>query len=152
MLAKQVVQARHAISRLYEGRAHLHSVQMELQHQVGMVRIAGCIKSSTAVMQKFGEALKIPEISQSMLSLGREMERAGLVEEIITDGLDSLNPIDETEAASEVDKVVLEITQDILQGAVDAPVSAPVTAPAVEADVQEEEVDLSDMKQRLGAL
>ena len=38
MLARELVQARTAKNRMYEGKAQLHSVQMQLQNQIGEER------------------------------------------------------------------------------------------------------------------
>jgi charged multivesicular body protein 3 len=114
MLAKQIVQSRRAKTRLYEGRAQLNSVQMQLQNQISVIKVAGCMQSSAEVtchvfppiimftpcliengppqvMSAMNAAIKIPEVQKNMFQLAKEMERAGLMEEIVADGLDSLD-------------------------------------------------------------
>ena len=56
-----------------------------------MNKVAGAMAKSTEIMQQVGALMKIPEMQANMASLAREMEKAGLVDEIMSDGLDSLN-------------------------------------------------------------
>ncbi|CAN0553022.1 unnamed protein product, partial [Ectocarpus sp. 8 AP-2014] len=59
--------------------------------------------------------VKIPELQENMFQLATEMERAGLVEEVVADGL-SLTDAEglDAQADAEVDKVIAEITEGVL--------------------------------------
>ena len=85
-----------------------------------------------------------------MLTMQREMERSGLIEEMVGDAMDALDGDDvEEDTALEVDKVVAELTGDLFKDASDAPVALPT--PAQPAPAAQDE-DLDQMKARLQAL
>ncbi|CAM9310608.1 unnamed protein product [Choristocarpus tenellus] len=152
VLARQLVSSRNAKNRMYEGRAHLHSVEMQLNNQISMLKVSGVMKKSTEVMKTIGSLVKIPELQKTMMDLAREMEKAGLVEEIVSDGLDMVDGEGvEEEASREVDAVIAELTAGVLEGAG----AAPTAVPEVEEVKHEEEVvdeGLSEMKSRLESL
>lgn len=91
ILAKQLVQARQAKGRMYEGRAQMHSVQLQLNNQMAMVKVAGAMKKSTEIMTAVGKLVNLPELQGTMMELAREMEKAGLTEEIISDAMDDVS-------------------------------------------------------------
>ncbi|CAM9260748.1 unnamed protein product [Ectocarpus fasciculatus] len=154
LLAKELVMSRNAKNRMHEGKAQLHSVQMQLQNQIALIKVTGVIKKSTEIMASIGDLVKIPELQENMFQLATEMERAGLVEEVVADGL-ALTDAEglDAQADAEVDKVIAEITEGVLEGAVDAPTAVPepaaVAAPAAAA---EEEEKANAMKARLESL
>ncbi|CAN0221532.1 unnamed protein product, partial [Ectocarpus sp. 13 AM-2016] len=91
-----------------------------------LIRVTGVIKKSTEIMASIGDLVKIPELQENMFQLATEMERAGLVEEVVADGL-ALTDAEglDAQADAEVDKVIAEITEGVLEGAVDAPTAVP---------------------------
>ena len=132
-------------------KTQISSISMQLQTQAAMVRAAGCMKKSTEVMATMNKLVKLPELQKTMMEMQREMERAGLIEEMVGDAMDSLDGDDvEEETALEVDKVVQELTGELFKdvNTVATPTSVPTVAPA-EAEADD---DLDDMKARLQAL
>jgi Snf7 len=91
ILARQLVTMRQTKTRMYEGKATLHSVQLQLKSQLAMAKVAGCMQRSTEVMVAMGRLVSIPELQSSMTEMAREMERAGLTEEIMSDALDDVS-------------------------------------------------------------
>ena len=55
------------------------------------------------------DAIKLPQLNKEMMSMAREMERAGLIEELIGDAMDDVMGGDELE--SEADEEVRENKQ-----------------------------------------
>eukprot|EP01034_Spumella_vulgaris_P034165 gene34165-42125_t len=111
-------------------------------------------------MGAMNKLVNITEISETMKTMAREMERAGLVEEIIGDTMDSLDAEGIDGAAdAEVDRIVAEITSDVLAPAGSMPTSK-VKSTAVptsnivleEAPPVEEDPAASDLLARLQAL
>ena len=102
-------------------------------------------------------ALKLPELQKTMMNMQREMERAGLVDEMIQDSMDMMDGDDiEDDTAVEVDKVVAELTGDLFKGKdADAPLPTGLPAEAApaapQATADDEEDDLDTMKARLQA-
>uniref|UniRef100_A0A0B6ZD02 Charged multivesicular body protein 3 n=1 Tax=Arion vulgaris TaxID=1028688 RepID=A0A0B6ZD02_9EUPU len=164
ILAKEIVKADKQINKLYASKAHLNSIQMSMKHQLATLRVAGALSKSTEVMQSMQQLIRVPEIQATMREMSKEMTKAGIIEEMMDDAMETLDDEDlEEEADEEVDKVLYDLTAGEL-GKAPAAVndSLPVTetegaragpsrvsAPAV---ALEEEDDLDDMKARLEAL
>ncbi|KAI3655609.1 hypothetical protein MP638_006096 [Amoeboaphelidium occidentale] len=153
-LAKEIVHSRKAKDRIITSKAQLNSITLQLQQQMAQVKIAGSLKKSTEIMKMVNRLVKLPEISKQMEEMSREMMKAGIIEEMMSDAMD--NVLDEedveVEAEDEVNKVIMEITQGVLgQGKV-----ATGKLPEEQAKIQEElqtpvEED-GDMEARLDAL
>merc|ERR1719373_144477 len=88
------------------------------------------MKSSTEVMRQINKLVSIPETHEAMAAMQKEMMKAGLIEEMIDEGMEDMDgPELEEEAQDEVDKV--------LEGlAVDAAIRLAVTRPAEAAAAQ----------------
>ena len=96
ILAKEVVQSRKAVGKLYASKAQMNSVLMQMQHQLcellksaweritflyfytAMLRMSGAIGKSTEVMHSMQELIKLPEIRDSMMELSREMSKVAI--------------------------------------------------------------------------
>lgn len=161
ILAKEVIRSRKAQNKLYTSKAHLNSVQLQMKNQLATLRIAGSLQKSTEVMQAMHNLVRLPEISQTMRDMSREMTKMGIMEEMIDETMESLEDTDEIEeeAQSEIDKVLWEVTQGKLGEAPSVPtgaVSVPTVAveedagPSVE--VEDDEDDMKEMQSRLQAL
>lgn len=59
ILAKEIAGARKSISRLYQARAQINSVFMELDAQVALAKMASALKQSTVVMQSMSQLIKV---------------------------------------------------------------------------------------------
>lgn len=156
MLAKEIIQSRKAVTRIYTSKAHLNSVQSQMKTQLATLRIAGSLQQSTDVMKAMQELIRLPEISKTMQELSREMMKAGIIEEMLEDTMEGLEPEElEEEAQEEIDKVLWEITAGQL-GKTPAMVSdalpaEPEGATAL-APEEEPEEDMEEMRNRLEAL
>uniref|UniRef100_A0AC34QXK2 Charged multivesicular body protein 3 n=1 Tax=Panagrolaimus sp. JU765 TaxID=591449 RepID=A0AC34QXK2_9BILA len=112
ILAKSLVQSRKAVSKMHLTNTQINSAIMGMQHQLATMRMAGSIQSSNEVMIAMQKLVKVPEIMQTMRELSKEMTRAGIIEEMIEETMEALEPEDmEEQAAEEVDKVLWEVTQ-----------------------------------------
>ena len=141
VLAKGLVQSRKHVERLYQSKAQLNSVSMTLQQQLSMMKTASTMQKSTQIMTHMNNLVKVPAIQKVMMDMSREMEKAGLIEEMINDTLDTEE--DDELADEEVDKVLDEIIMP-LKGTNVATSSLPT------AEKQQDPVD--DLEKRLGAL
>ena len=50
MLAKEIVSSRRAVSRLHKSKAHMNSVVMQMQNQLGQQGVLGTMRKSSEVM------------------------------------------------------------------------------------------------------
>merc|ERR1719436_420555 len=131
ILAKSIVRSGKAKTRLYTARSTMTAAATELQSQAATMRLADSMKQSTEVMKQINSLVSIPETHEAMAAMQKEMMRAGLVEEMIDEGMEDMDgPEMEEETQDEVDKV--------LEGlAIDAAVRLAVTRP----EEAQEEVD-----------
>uniref|UniRef100_A0A1Q3FBK3 Putative vacuolar sorting protein vps24 n=1 Tax=Culex tarsalis TaxID=7177 RepID=A0A1Q3FBK3_CULTA len=158
ILAKELIRSRKAINKIYTSKAHINSVQLQMKNQLATVRVAGSLAKSTEVMTAMQALVKLPEVAASMREMSKEMMKAGIIEEMIDETMESMEDVDEMEeeAQKEIDKVLWEITAGKLGEAPAAPLAAPAGEPSREvaaADADEEqEDDMEDMQSRLQAL
>ncbi|XP_058812761.1 charged multivesicular body protein 3 [Topomyia yanbarensis] len=157
-LAKELIRSRKAVNKIYTSKAHINSVQLQMKNQLATVRVAGSLSKSTEVMQAMQALVKLPEVAAAMRDMSKEMMKAGIIEEMIDETMESLEDVEEMEeeAQKEIDKVLWEITAGKLGEAPSAPMAAPAKesegeSSRVTADVEDEE-DMQDMQSRLQAL
>jgi len=145
-LAKELLRSRKAKERLYASKAQLNSVSMQLTQNLSMMKVAGIMQKSTQVMGMMNNLVKLPQLNQVMMTMAREMEKAGLIEEIMDDAMQD-DEVEE-EAEEELSKVIEEITLGVK--------STAVTSQALpakgEAEEQEDDAEMKDLEKRLGAL
>jgi len=157
ILAKEIVQSRKAVNKIYTAKANINSVQLQMKNQLATIRIAGAMQSSAEVMAMMQQLVKLPEIQKTMMEMSREMMKAGIIEEMLEDTMEPLTESEELEddAQAEVDKILAELTEGKL---VDAPEAVKDTLPAMPAAGQDTLVDeasdedMDEMQSRLEAL
>ncbi|CAG8532031.1 9766_t:CDS:2 [Ambispora gerdemannii] len=153
ILARELVRSRKQRDRIYTSKAQLNSIIMQLQHQLATLKVSGTLQKSTEVMKMVNTLAKLPEISKSMQELSMEMMKAGIIDEMIEDTMESLEESDvEEEADEEVNKVLFELTDGLLgeAGEVGAPLE--IKQQQIEVLEEEEEPELDEMQARLQAL
>ncbi|XP_022077675.1 charged multivesicular body protein 3 [Acanthochromis polyacanthus] len=157
VLAKEMIQSKRAITKLYASKAHMNSVLLSMKNQLAVLRVAGALQKSTEVMKAMQSLVKIPEIQATMRELSKEMMKAGIIEEMLEDTFESMEDGEEMEEAAEeeVDKILFEITAGALGK---APSKVTDALPEMElegataASEEESEEDIEAMQSRLAAL
>ncbi|XP_061699901.1 charged multivesicular body protein 3 [Syngnathoides biaculeatus] len=156
ILAKEMVQSKRAVTKLYSSKAHLNSVTLSMKNQLSLLHVAGSLQKSTEVMKAMQSLVKIPEIQATMRDLSKEMMKAGIIEEMLEDTFESMEDGEDMEEAveEEVDRILFEITAGALGKApskvTDALPEMPSGATAASEDESEE--DIEEMQSRLAAL
>ncbi|KAL9940808.1 hypothetical protein V8E36_000296 [Tilletia maclaganii] len=122
ILAREIVRTNKQKERLTLSKARLGSIGMQLQHQMAMYKVTGSMQKSTEIMKLSNQLVKLPQISKVMREMSMEMTKAGIMEEMMDDTLDSgvLGEDEEEleeEAQGEVDKVLYELTDGKLGAA-----------------------------------
>merc|ERR1719312_235021 len=155
ILAKEIVNSRKSVNKLYAAKANINSVSMQMKNQLAMVKVAGSLQQSTEVMKTMQQLVKLPEIQKTMMEMSREMMKAGIIEEMLEDTMEGITDSDELEeeADAEVDKILFELTAGKL-GEAPAAVKDTLPAPAAVAEdvAEESEDDMEEMQSRLEAL
>eukprot|EP00743_Colponemidia_sp_Colp-15_P002894 GILK01003133.1.p1 GENE.GILK01003133.1~~GILK01003133.1.p1 ORF type:complete len:216 (+),score=46.18 GILK01003133.1:64-711(+) len=121
VLAKELVRSRKAKERMFEAKARMNSVVMQMQTHLATMKVADHMHQSAMVMSSMSEALRLPELRQTVMALGKEMEKAGFIEEMINDTMEMVEGDDVAEAADEeVLKVMEEITGEVMSSTASA--------------------------------
>ena len=153
IFAKEMIRIRKQSSRLATSRAQLQSVQMQVNEAFSVRKIEGSMKASTGVMKDVNALVRLPELMGTMRELSQELVKAGIIEEMVGDSLpdDQLMEGEDDEAEAEVEKVLGEVLQGKLgtPGVIEKPVAE---EPVAEADLEEQEATLDEMRGRLEAL
>uniref|UniRef100_A0A2M3Z7N0 Putative vacuolar sorting protein vps24 n=1 Tax=Anopheles braziliensis TaxID=58242 RepID=A0A2M3Z7N0_9DIPT len=157
ILAKELIRSRKAVNKIYTSKAHINSVQLQMKNQLATIRVAGSLSKSTEVMQAMQALVKLPEVAATMREMSKEMMKAGIIEEMIDETMESLEDVEEMEqeAQKEIDNVLWEITAGKLGEAPATPEANPNKEAPSTSQVAEEEDDEEDMKEmqsRLQAL
>lgn len=156
-LAKEIVRSRQAVTRLHENRAQLNSISMHLGESVAISRTVGHLSKSAEVMQLVNNLMKAPEVAATMQEFSKEMTKAGVIEEMVTDSLDTaLDTEDiEEETEQEVDKVLSELAGETAAQLPEAVrkerLKQPATAQEEEAIAEgaDDEEELEEIRARL---
>ena len=78
LLSKEILRARKVKDRLYTSKAQLNSLVLAMQQQMATLKVAGSLQKSSEVMGLVNKLVKLPEISQSMMELSKEMTKVYL--------------------------------------------------------------------------
>jgi len=100
------------------------------------------------------ELVRLPEMQRTMMMLAREMEKAGLIDEIMADTLEMGEEDVEDEADEAVQKVLDELDLDLHEAAPAAPIREKAAAAAEEEAAEEEKEAEADaaLQARLNSL
>ncbi|KDD72601.1 hypothetical protein H632_c3138p1, partial [Helicosporidium sp. ATCC 50920] len=111
IIAKQLVNARGAITRLATQKATLVALSAQMSEQLAVARVAGTLKASGETMRLVNDLVKVPQLAAGMRELSREMFKAGVLGEMVDEALDSAVDTEavEEESAEAVDKVLAEV-------------------------------------------
>lgn len=126
-----------------------------LTEQLGVVKVAGTLQKSTEVMTLVNRLVTVPQLASTVRAMGREMMKAGVIDEVMGDAIDSVmdGPDADEEVDAEVGKVLAEVAGadvDALVGAGTVP-STRVGAPAAAAE-EEDAGEIDELKARLEAV
>jgi len=164
ILAREVVNARKAVTRIHTAKANINSVEMQMTQQASQIRVIGSLQKSTDVMKSMSALIKVPEVNSIMQEMSREMMKAGIIEEMMEDTMEALDEDPEDEMEDEVQAAVDKVLQEITLGVKDKMAKAPsapeasIALPELpaaaeeEKDEEAEEDDMEEMQSRLAAL
>ncbi|GAA5860987.1 hypothetical protein JCM8547_007998 [Rhodosporidiobolus lusitaniae] len=113
LLAREVVRSNRQKQRMQTSKAQLNSINMQLGHQLAMVKVTGTLQKSADIMKASNSLMNVPQLSGTMREMSAEMMKAGIMSEMMDDTLEALDEDEdelEEEAQEEVDKVLWQIT------------------------------------------
>lgn len=155
LLAREVARSQNHRERLYKSKAQLNSIKMQVADSFALQKIQGSMAQSTSVMRQVNHLIRLPELMGTMNMLGQELMKAGIIDEMVTDGLDTL---EDEEADSELEEQQQKVLDDILapprktgaervpQAAKELPEEQAISEP------EDEQGEIEGMRERLRAL
>ncbi|KAF4759165.1 Charged multivesicular body protein 3 [Perkinsus olseni] len=157
ILAKEIVRTRKTRDRMLTAKAQMNSISMQLQQAAMTMKMGEAVAGSTQIMQAMSSLIKLPELTETMEGMAKEMENLGVIEGVMTDTLDAVDDVDIDEATDqEVNKVLEELAVDTIanvpsaaQGALPAGQKVPAGRVKLLAQQASEEAEL---ERRLNAL
>lgn len=111
MLAKELVASKKAKERMYEAKARINSVALQLSEQLATLRMTKAMQMSGEAMVAMNNLVSVPQVAGVMREMGRQMEKAGFIQELVEETLQD-DAIDD-EADEEVNRVFEELTADL---------------------------------------
>ena len=102
LLARSVVQSRKAVARLYAAKASIGSMKLAIRQQHANLRVSKSLQVCTQAMTAVNQMVRIPELRATAIQLGKEMARAGFIEEMVDDALG----LDDDQVEEEADELV----------------------------------------------
>jgi len=110
VLTKEIIRTRKQVERIHTSKAQINSVIMQLQQNLATYKVAGAIKKNTEIMKMINSMTKVPELKQTMMVMAQEMQKAGLIDEIIDEAIGGL---DDDSLSEEVDEAVSKIFDEL---------------------------------------
>jgi len=108
--ARELVQSRKAKNRLHTAKANLNSIQLKIGQQMSEYKVLGAMKKSSAVMKMMNDVMSVPEMQKTMRDMAKEMEKAGMIEELAEDTMQDAFEVD----SDEEDEVIEDVLRDVL--------------------------------------
>jgi len=116
-MAKSLLKSRATRERMLEASTRINSVILSLKTHVATMSVAEHMGKSAEVMKGMNAMLSVPELRETAKNMSKEMARAGMIEVMIDDSMEALDPADLDEQAEvEVDKVLDEVLQGTFGG------------------------------------
>merc|ERR1712083_586914 len=109
-MAKSIVQQDKQMGQFYATKAQMNSVCLQIKEQQATLKMAKAMKQSASVSKMMGRLVKLPELQQTMMKMSMEMQKNGLIQEMVDDAIDDAMGLDDDDVDEEVDKVIMEIT------------------------------------------
>ena len=154
ILAREMVRAKSTVARLYTNKANLNSVGLKLGEQLATVSAVGHLEKSASVMAAMSKLMNQGEMAKSLAEMSREMMKAGVIEEMVNDGIESaLDEEDlEEEADAEVAKVLADVAGDMLKDLPGMESVASLVQAKEEPAAQQQEEEMDGLRERLAAV
>jgi division protein CdvB (Snf7/Vps24/ESCRT-III family) len=115
ILAKELVRLRGTKDRMLLTKTQLNSVSNQLTHQMAVAKLGTTFAKSTELMTAMNQLVNVPEITETMGQMSKEMQNLGIIEAVMSDGIDeALGDTVETEEQTqlEVNKLLEELAID----------------------------------------
>eukprot|EP00767_Chilomastix_cuspidata_P008270 gnl/Chilomastix_cuspidata/943.p1 GENE.gnl/Chilomastix_cuspidata/943~~gnl/Chilomastix_cuspidata/943.p1 ORF type:complete len:1162 (+),score=355.16 gnl/Chilomastix_cuspidata/943:37-3522(+) len=138
VLATELVRSRKARERILVTKATINSGIMAIGNQMATLRVSGALKDTTPVLNAMNELVKLPELQKTVMSMSKEFQKAGMMEEMLNEAIDdAVGASEESELADDAVAKVFE-EMHILQFAGVGPVGTAKAGDAARAPARAE--------------
>lgn len=77
-------------------------------------KVLGAFKKSTDIMKMMNQIISIPELQESMRQMTKEMEKMGVIEDMVENVMEDTFEVDEDEQDEVIDAVLKDVLGDQL--------------------------------------
>lgn len=154
LYARELVNINRQHQKLHLSKTRLESITMAINEQWQMRKLTNSLQTSTTIMKEVNLVIQLGMITGTMQELGKELMKAGIINEMTNDIVD-LDIDEELKDGSqeEVNKIIQSLTEDKFAKIENDVPTAEMSQQ--EEPIPEDEVDqdlLLEMQQRLNAL
>lgn len=155
LYARELVNITRQHQKLHLSKTRLESITMAINEQWQMRKLTNSLQTSTVIMKDVNLVIQLGMITGTMQELGKELMKAGIINEMMDDMVDlDIDEELEEESQEEVNKIIESLTEDKF-AKIETEVPSTELPHQEPAPVSEDEVDedlLHEMQQRLNAL
>jgi len=108
ILAKQLVQTRNNITKLYTMRAQMQTVYTQLSTMKSSAAMTEAMAGATKAMKRMNKKMNLPSMQAIMMEFEKQNEMMGMKQEMIDDTLGELDEDEDDEESEEVINQTLE--------------------------------------------
>ena len=162
LYARELQNTKKVNQRMHVSKATLNSIEMKLNEQQQLIKLTGSLQKSTGIMKDMNQLVRLPQISRTVQELSKELTKSGIIDEMVSDMLDTADwEEDDVEEDETVDEILSEVLGDqnkldgleVPQNPVEEPPSQVIQENEGENELEDDDEDLIlDMRQRLNAL
>jgi len=111
VMARTIVQSNKQIAHLYGIKVQINSAALHIKEQIATNKMMKTMQRSAQITSVMGKLIKLPELQATAQKMAMEMQKMGLVSEMVDEVMDQLDDPDmEEQVDDEIDKVVMEVT------------------------------------------
>jgi len=138
MYAKNVLAARKNKEKLMGQKIRIQDCQYGIDNMFANIKMGKTLGDTSAIMKKIGGMVNIQEISKTAAEMGMNLQKMGVLGEMVDDAMDDLGDADMDSDSPEVDGLL-----DDIQAKVDP--NKYKTGEKLQAEEQENESNFDDM-------
>jgi len=129
ILAKDLVRTRSYITKMYNMRAQLQTVHMQLATMKTTAAMNEAMAGATKAMMRMNKRMNLPAMQKITMEFQKQNEIMGMKEEMISDTLDDMNSEDDLDEESEevINQTLEEIGIDLGSSLADVPATRTAT-------------------------
>ncbi|WPK24529.1 hypothetical protein PUMCH_001805 [Australozyma saopauloensis] len=154
LYARELINITRQHQKLHLSKTRLESITMAINEQWQMRKLTNSLQTSTVIMKEVNLVIQLGMITGTMQELGKELMKAGIINEMMDDMVDlDIDEELEEESQEEVNKIIQSLTEDKFSKIETEVPSAelPQQEPEPVSEGEDEEL-LLEMQQRLNAL